>query len=67
MAPLLQKSDSLINQELLKTMVKNINMKIYGPMSQILETLNVHIFKEGNSRWWILETKQLRLLILLQL
>lgn len=27
---------------------------------------NVHIFKEGNSRWWILETKKLRLLILSQ-
>lgn len=29
-------------------MVKNINMKIYGPMSQILETLSVHILKDSS-------------------
>ena len=32
----------------MKTMVKNINMKIYGPMSQILETLNVHMLKDSS-------------------
>lgn len=38
---LLQKGDNSFNQELLKNMVKSIKMNdVYGPMSQILETLN---------------------------
>ncbi|XP_073852177.1 C-myc promoter-binding protein isoform X4 [Macaca fascicularis] len=41
MVHLLQKSDNSFNQELLKSMVKSIKMNdVYGPMSQILETLN---------------------------
>ncbi|KAF5922382.1 hypothetical protein HPG69_009422 [Diceros bicornis minor] len=44
MVPLLQKRDNSFNQELLKSMVKSmvksIKISIYGPMSQILETLN---------------------------
>lgn len=41
MVHLLQKGDSSFNQELLKNMVKSIKMNdVYGPMSQILETLN---------------------------
>ncbi|KAJ7311123.1 hypothetical protein JRQ81_006725, partial [Phrynocephalus forsythii] len=40
-ARLLQKDDSSFNQELLRSMVKSIKMNdVYGPMSQILETLN---------------------------
>ncbi|XP_006886706.1 PREDICTED: C-myc promoter-binding protein isoform X2 [Elephantulus edwardii] len=38
---LLQKGDNSFNQELLKSMVKSIKMNdVYGPMSQILETLS---------------------------
>ncbi|XP_004628860.1 C-myc promoter-binding protein isoform X3 [Octodon degus] len=38
---LLQKSDNSFNPELLKSMVKSIKMNdVYGPMSQILETLS---------------------------
>lgn len=41
MVHLLQKNDNSFNQELLKSMVKSIKMNdVYGPMSQILETLN---------------------------
>ncbi|XP_020661333.3 C-myc promoter-binding protein isoform X1 [Pogona vitticeps] len=41
MARLLQKDDNSFNQELLRSMVKSIKMNdVYGPMSQILETLN---------------------------
>uniref|UniRef100_A0ABI7Y493 DENN domain containing 4A n=1 Tax=Felis catus TaxID=9685 RepID=A0ABI7Y493_FELCA len=41
MVHLLQKGDNSFNQELLKNMVKSIKMNdVYGPMSQILETLN---------------------------
>nr|XP_004662612.2 C-myc promoter-binding protein isoform X1 [Jaculus jaculus]XP_045016071.1 C-myc promoter-binding protein isoform X1 [Jaculus jaculus] len=41
MVHLLQKSDNSFNQELLKSMVKSIKMNdVYGPMSQILETLS---------------------------
>ncbi|NP_001156389.1 C-myc promoter-binding protein isoform X1 [Mus musculus] len=41
MVHLLQKGDDSFNQELLKSMVKSIKMNdVYGPMSQILETLN---------------------------
>ncbi|KAB1276954.1 C-myc promoter-binding protein [Camelus dromedarius] len=41
MVHLLQKGDNSFNQELLKSMVKSIKMNdVYGPMSQILETLN---------------------------
>ncbi|XP_058150348.1 C-myc promoter-binding protein isoform X6 [Dasypus novemcinctus] len=41
MVHLLQKGDHSFNQELLKSMVKSIKMNdVYGPMSQILETLN---------------------------
>uniref|UniRef100_A0A5F9D4E5 DENN domain containing 4A n=1 Tax=Oryctolagus cuniculus TaxID=9986 RepID=A0A5F9D4E5_RABIT len=41
MVHLLQKSDSSFNQELLKSIVKSIKMNdVYGPMSQILETLS---------------------------
>uniref|UniRef100_H0X9L0 DENN domain containing 4A n=1 Tax=Otolemur garnettii TaxID=30611 RepID=H0X9L0_OTOGA len=41
MVHLVQKSDNSFNQELLKSMVKSIKMNdVYGPMSQILETLN---------------------------
>ncbi|KAM5292661.1 C-myc promoter-binding protein isoform 2-T2 [Ctenodactylus gundi] len=41
MVHLLQKSDNSFNQELLKSMVKSIKMNdVYGPMSQMLETLN---------------------------
>ena len=49
MVHLLQKGDNSFNQELLKNMVKSIKMNdVYGPMSQILETLNVHIFKDSS-------------------
>ncbi|XP_010641566.1 C-myc promoter-binding protein isoform X6 [Fukomys damarensis] len=41
MVHLLQKNDNSFNQELLKSMVKSIKMNdVYGPMSQILETLS---------------------------
>lgn len=41
MVHLLQKGDNSFNQELLKNIVKSIKMNdVYGPMSQILETLN---------------------------
>uniref|UniRef100_G1PRK5 DENN domain containing 4A n=1 Tax=Myotis lucifugus TaxID=59463 RepID=G1PRK5_MYOLU len=41
MVHLLQKGDNSFSQELLKNMVKSIKMNdVYGPMSQILETLN---------------------------
>ncbi|XP_058521645.1 C-myc promoter-binding protein isoform X4 [Ochotona princeps] len=41
MVHLLQKTDSSFSQELLKNIVKSIKMNdVYGPMSQILETLN---------------------------
>ncbi|XP_021092713.1 C-myc promoter-binding protein isoform X6 [Heterocephalus glaber] len=41
MVHLLQKKDNSFNQELLKSMVKSIKMNdVYGPMSQILETLS---------------------------
>ncbi|XP_013000914.1 C-myc promoter-binding protein isoform X7 [Cavia porcellus] len=41
MVHLLQKTDNSFNQELLKSMVKSIKMNdVYGPMSQILETLS---------------------------
>lgn len=41
MVHLLQKGDNSFNQELLKNMVKSIKMNdVYGPMSQILDTLN---------------------------
>ncbi|XP_037689578.1 C-myc promoter-binding protein isoform X6 [Choloepus didactylus] len=41
MVHLLQKGDSSFTQELLKSMVRSIKMNdVYGPMSQILETLN---------------------------
>uniref|UniRef100_A0A2K6F4M2 DENN domain containing 4A n=1 Tax=Propithecus coquereli TaxID=379532 RepID=A0A2K6F4M2_PROCO len=41
MVHLLQKSDNSFSQELLKSMVKSIKRNdVYGPMSQILETLN---------------------------
>ncbi|KAM6149894.1 C-myc promoter-binding protein isoform 3-T3 [Erethizon dorsatum] len=41
MVHLLQKSDNSFTQELLKSMVKSIKMNdVYGPMSQILETLS---------------------------
>uniref|UniRef100_A0A8C3X1B0 DENN domain containing 4A n=1 Tax=Catagonus wagneri TaxID=51154 RepID=A0A8C3X1B0_9CETA len=41
MVHLLQKGDNSFNQELLKNMVKSIKMNdVYGPMSQILETLS---------------------------
>uniref|UniRef100_G3UNF2 DENN domain containing 4A n=1 Tax=Loxodonta africana TaxID=9785 RepID=G3UNF2_LOXAF len=41
MVHLLQKGDNSFSQELLKSMVKSIKMNdVYGPMSQILETLN---------------------------
>ncbi|XP_076984367.1 C-myc promoter-binding protein isoform X6 [Tamandua tetradactyla] len=41
MVHLLQKGDNSFTQELLKSMVRSIKMNdVYGPMSQILETLN---------------------------
>ena len=41
MVHLLQKGDNSFNQELLKNMVKSIKMNdVYGPMSQILDTLS---------------------------
>lgn len=41
MVRLLQKDDSLFNQELLRSMVKSIKMNdVYGPMSQVLERRN---------------------------
>lgn len=48
MVSFLQRSDNSFNQELLKSTVKNIKMKIYGPMNQILETLSVHILKDSS-------------------
>lgn len=48
MVSFLQRSDNSFNQELLKSTVKNIKMKLYGPMNQILETLSVHILEDSS-------------------